>query len=122
MGMINYHKILGFYGATSNTDAICETTDNGLLVFATKDSLLKYISSKPNLRTRKVSPKKLSFGKAIAVLKANNKIAFELEEYKRFNAISIENDINLPEPSIEELNLLQESKYSLVLVGDSNAI
>jgi hypothetical protein len=120
--MINYHKILGFYGATSNTGAICETIDNGLLIFATKESLLKYIDSKPNLRTRKVSPKKLSFEKAIAVLKANNKIAFELEAYKRFNTISKENNINLPEPSIEELNLLKESKWPLVLVENSNAI
>ncbi len=120
--MINYHKILGFYGETSNTNAICETKDNGLLVFTTKESLLKYIDSKPNLRARKVNPKKLSFAKAIAVLKSNNKIAFELEAYKRFNAISKENNINLPEPSIDELNLLQELKWPLVLVGDSNAI
>jgi len=98
------------------------TTDNGLLVFATKESLLKYINSKPNLRTRKVRPKKLSFEKAIAVLKANNNIAFELEAYKRFKAISKENDINFPEPSIEELNFLQESKWPLILVDNSNAI
>ena len=120
--MINYHKILGFYGATSSTDAICETTDNGLLVFATEESLLKYINSKPNLRARKVSPRKLSFEKAISVLKANNNIAFELEAYKRFNSISRENNISLPEPSIEELNLLKESIWPFVLVENSNAI
>ena len=115
--MIKYHKILGFYGATSNTNALCETTDKGLLVFATKESLLKYINSKPYLRTREINPKKLSFDKAISILNGNNKIAFELEAHKRFIAISKENGLNLPEAPKGEINTPQDSRWPFVLVG-----